>query len=90
MRDNDDKLVVIGETGELCAHGPHITSGYRQDRGVLVACVAGMPIQKTGKAVRLVVMREHPAPSEDELRDSTSPTDPSHRPSRTAEAAAKS
>jgi hypothetical protein len=48
-----------------------------------------MPDEKTGKAVRLVVMRKDPALSEDELRDSMAPTDPSSRPSRAEESVTK-
>ncbi|WP_426687486.1 AMP-binding protein [Rhodanobacter ginsengiterrae] len=125
LRDNDGRLVADGEAGELCARGPHITTGYWQqpsetrvaffdggwfrtgdiarvdgngyyfllDRrkdmilvsgfnvfpnevedvvamhpGVLEAGVVGMPDEKTGEAVRLVVVRKDPALDEAELR----------------------
>lgn len=125
LRDNDGKPVATGDADELCARGPHITSGYWQqpgetqeaffdggwfrtgdiarvdehgyyfllDRrkdmilvsgfnvfpnevedvvamhpGVLEAGVVGMPDEKTGEAVRLVVVRQDPALSDDELR----------------------
>ena len=125
LRDNEGNLVAVGEQGELCARGPHVTTGYWQqpeetrdaffdggwfrtgdiarvdeqgyyfllDRrkdmilvsgfnvfpnevedvvalhpGVLEAGVVGMPDDKTGEAVRLVVVRKDPALSEDDLR----------------------
>jgi long-chain acyl-CoA synthetase len=125
LRDEDGNLVAQGEPGELCARGPHMTTGYWQqpaetrdaffddgwfrtgdiakvdgqgyyfllDRrkdmilvsgfnvfpnevedvvsmhpGVLEAAVVGMPDEKCGEAVRLVVVRKDPDLSEDDLR----------------------
>jgi long-chain acyl-CoA synthetase len=125
LRDEDGSLVAPGEPGELCARGPHMTTGYWQqpqetenaffdggwfrtgdiaradgqgyyfllDRrkdmilvsgfnvfpnevedvvamhpGVLEAAVVGMPDEKCGEAVRLIVVRKDPALSEDDLR----------------------
>ena len=125
LRDEDGNLVGPGEPGELCARGPHMTTGYWQqpdetehaffdgswfrtgdiakadeqgyyfvlDRrkdmilvsgfnvfpnevedvvalhpGVLEAAVVGMPDEKCGEAVRLIVVRKDPDLSEDDLR----------------------
>ncbi|MGH8026664.1 MAG: AMP-binding protein [Pseudoxanthomonas sp.] len=125
LRDEDGNLVAAGEPGELCARGPHMTTGYwrrpedtrgaffdggwfrtgdiakadgqgyyylldrRKDMilvsgfnvfpnevedvvsmhpGVLEAAVVGMPDEKCGEAVRLIVVRKDPALSEDDLR----------------------
>jgi len=125
LRDDDGNAVPMGEPGELCARGPHMTTGYWQqpqetraaffeggwfrtgdiarcdaqgylyllDRrkdmilvsgfnvfpnevedvvalhpGVLEAAVVGMPDEKCGEAVRLVVVRKDPALSEEDLR----------------------
>lgn len=125
LLDENGNDAAPGEPGELCARGPHMTSGYWQqpqetrgaffeggwfrtgdiarrdehgyvfllDRrkdmilvsgfnvfpnevedvvamhpGVLEAAVVGMPDDKSGEAVRLVVVRKDPALSEDELR----------------------
>jgi len=125
LRDESGALVPMGEPGELCARGPHITTGYWQqpqetrdaffeggwfrtgdiakvdeqgyyyllDRrkdmilvsgfnvfpneiedvvslhpGVLEAAVVGMPDEKSGEAVRLVVVRRDPALGEEDLR----------------------
>ena len=125
LRDENGNVVAMGEAGELCARGPHMTTGYWQqveetrnaffeggwfrtgdiarrdeqgyffllDRrkdmilvsgfnvfpneiedvvamhpGVMEAAVVGMPDEKCGEAVRLVVVRKDPALGEDELR----------------------
>jgi long-chain acyl-CoA synthetase len=125
LRDEDGNLVTPGDPGELCARGPHMTTGYWQqpqetenaffdggwfrtgdiakvdeqgyyfllDRrkdmilvsgfnvfpnevedvvamhpGVLEAAVVGMPDEKCGEAVRLIVVRKDPALGEDDLR----------------------
>jgi len=125
LRDEQGNVVPMGEPGELCARGPHMTTGYWQqvdetknaffeggwfrtgdiakvdeqgyyfllDRrkdmilvsgfnvfpneiedvvamhsGVLEAAVVGMPDDKCGEAVKLVVVRKDPALSEDDLR----------------------
>ncbi len=125
LRDEEGNEVPIGEPGELCARGPHMTTGYwhqpeetreaffaggwfrtgdiarvdeqgyyylldrRKDMilvsgfnvfpneiedvvalhpGVLEAAVVGMPDDKCGEAVRLIVVRKDPALSEDDLR----------------------
>jgi len=125
LRDENGNLVPTGEPGELCARGPHMTTGYWQqeeetrnaffdggwfrtgdiakvdeqgyyfllDRrkdmilvsgfnvfpneiedvvamhpGVLEAAVVGMPDEKCGEAVKLVVVRKDPALSEEDLR----------------------
>jgi len=125
LRDEQGNVVPMGEPGELCARGPHMTTGYWQqvdetknaffeggwfrtgdiakvdeqgyyfllDRrkdmilvsgfnvfpneiedvvamhsGVLEAAVVGMPDDKCGEAVKLVVVRKDPALSEEDLR----------------------
>jgi long-chain acyl-CoA synthetase len=125
LRDESGNPVAVGEPGELCARGPHMTTGYWQqpeetreaffeggwfrtgdiarvdeqgcyfllDRrkdmilvsgfnvfpnevedvvamhpGVLEAAVIGMPDEKCGEAVRLIVVRKDPALGEDDLR----------------------
>ena len=125
LRDEQGNTVALGEPGELCARGPHMTSGYWQrpedtgeaffdggwfrtgdiakvdeqgyyyllDRrkdmilvsgfnvfpnevedvvsmhpGVLEAAVVGMPDEKCGEAVRLIVVRKDPSLGEEELR----------------------
>lgn len=125
LRDEGGNLVALGEPGELCARGPHMTTGYWQrpeetrdaffeggwfrtgdiakadgqgyyfllDRrkdmilvsgfnvfpnevedvasmhpGVLEAAVVGMPDEKCGEAVRLIVVRKDPDLSEEDLR----------------------
>ncbi len=125
LRDEEGNEVAMGEPGELCARGPHMTSGYWQqaeetreaffeggwfrtgdiakvdqqgyyyllDRrkdmilvsgfnvfpneiedvvslhpGVLESAVVGVPDDKCGEAVRLIVVRKDPSLSEDDLR----------------------
>jgi long-chain acyl-CoA synthetase len=125
LRDEGGNPVPMGEPGELCARGPHMTTGYWQrpeetrdaffeggwfrtgdiakvdeqgyyfllDRrkdmilvsgfnvfpnevedvvsmhpGVLEAAVVGMPDEKCGEAVRLIVVRKDPDLSEEDLR----------------------
>ncbi len=125
LRDESGNEVPMGEPGELCARGPHMTTGYWQqpeetgeaffeggwfrtgdiarvdeqgyyfllDRrkdmilvsgfnvfpneiedvvslhpGVLESAVVGVPDEKCGEAVRLIVVRKDPALTEEELR----------------------
>ncbi len=125
LRDEQGKVVGVGEAGELCARGPQMTQAYwnqpeetanaffdgdwfrtgdiaradehgyyyvldrRKDMilvsgfnvypnevedvvgqhpGVLEAAAVGMPDDKTGEAVRLVVVRSKPDLSEEDLR----------------------
>ncbi len=125
LRDEQGNEVPMGESGELCARGPHMTTGYwrqpqetreaffedgwfrtgdiakvdeqgyyylldrRKDMilvsgfnvfpneiedvvalhpGVLEAAVVGVEDEKSGEAVRLIVVRKDPALSEDDLR----------------------
>ena len=125
LRDENGNEVPMGEPGELCARGPHMTTGYWQqadetrhaffeggwfrtgdiakvdeqgyyfllDRrkdmilvsgfnvfpneiedvvslhpGVLESAVVGVPDDKCGEAVRLIVVRKDPSLSEDDLR----------------------
>ena len=125
LRDESGNPVAVGEPGELCARGPHMTAGYwrqpeetreaffeggwfrtgdiarvdeqgcyflldrRKDMilvsgfnvfpnevedvvamhpGVLEAAVIGMPDEKCGEAVRLIVVRKDPALGEEDLR----------------------
>ena len=125
LRDEQGKVVPIGEPGELCVRGAQVTSGYWQradetaqaffadgwfrtgdiakrgeegylfllDRrkdmilvsgfnvfpneiedvvamhpGVLEAAAVGVPDEKTGEAVKLIVVRKDPALTEEDLR----------------------
>ncbi|MEZ5519862.1 MAG: AMP-binding protein [Dokdonella sp.] len=125
LRDENGEVVAVGETGELCARGPHMTTGYwnqpeetgkaffdggwfrtgdiarvdeqgyyyildrRKDMilvsgfnvypneiedvvamlpGVLEAAAVGIPDEKCGEAVRLVVVRSDPSLTEETLR----------------------